>query len=179
MACEPQSWHSLPPYQSPDADGFDKKLRGACHCGTIVYWLSRDKPLASKFCHCQDCRTLHGAPFQWAAIFHKSDMAFETGTRGLRFYNSATRRAEHALPCKVTCANCGTLIMDEGRNMVLLFPTLLALSTQEQRQNFQVQCHLFYPQRVVDIPDSLPKWEGLDHQSRLLPQDSGAGRVFS
>lgn len=84
-----------------------------------------------------------GAPFQWAAILHKSDMAFQNGAAGLRFYNSATKRAEHDLPCKVSCSHCGTLIMDEGRNMVLLFPTLLSLD-EEQRRNFEVQYALLY-----------------------------------
>ncbi|PHH86763.1 hypothetical protein CDD83_9793 [Cordyceps sp. RAO-2017] len=178
MADESESWDSLPPYRKPDPGAFDKKLRGACHCGSVVYWLSRDKPLASKFCHCADCRALHGAPFQWAAIFHKADMTFETGLDGLRFYQSATSRAQHHLPCKLRCSHCGTPIMDEGRNMVLLFPTLLSLDTEQQRRDFRAQCHIFYSQRVVDLPDGLPKWAGLDHKSRLLldspsPRDAG------
>ncbi|KJZ72125.1 hypothetical protein HIM_08498 [Hirsutella minnesotensis 3608] len=162
----------LPPYRTPDhmakeQGGFEKKIRGSCHCGKIIYWISRDKPLAAKFCHCSDCKTIHGAPFQWAAIFHKTDMAFDGGIRGLRFYNSRTREAEHQLPCKVGCAYCGSSIMDEGRNMVLLFPTLLALD-DEQRKDFKPQCHIFWSQRVVDIVDDLPKWEGLDEKSTLL-----------
>lgn len=66
-------------------------------------------------------------------------MAFENGIQGLRFYNSASKRAEHELPCKVSCSYCGTLILDEGRNMILLFPTLLSFSNEEQKKNFQVQ----------------------------------------
>ncbi|POR38502.1 Uncharacterized protein TPAR_01282 [Tolypocladium paradoxum] len=163
-----EMWQTRPPYQQPDETSaeraaFHRKLRGACHCGRVVYWLSRDRPLASKYCHCSDC-----APFQWAAIFPKSDMAFQHGTAGLRFYSSATKRAEHDLPCKVSCSHCGTLIMDEGRNMALLFPTLLSFEDEEQTRNFEVQCHIFYPQRVVDIPDGKPKWAGMDKKSRLL-----------
>ncbi|KND89954.1 hypothetical protein TOPH_05365 [Tolypocladium ophioglossoides CBS 100239] len=168
-----ETWQTDPPYQQPDRPSveraaFRRKLRGACHCGRIVYWLSKDEPLASKYCHCNDCKVLHGAPFQWAAIFHKSDMAFQHGAAGLRFYNSATERAEHDLPCKVSCSHCGTLVMDEGRNMVLLFPTLLSLEDEKQRRNFEAQCHIFYPQRVVDIPDGKPKWAGLDTKSSLV-----------
>ena len=29
------------------------------------------------------------------------------------------------------------------------------------------RCHMFYPKRVVDIPDGLPKWTGLNDQSEL------------
>lgn len=75
--------------------------------------------------------------------------------------------------------------MDEGRNMVLLFPTLLNLDTPELRENFQNQwvetefsvitltmsrCHIFYPQRVADIPDGKPKWTGLDDKSELMDE---------
>ncbi|PON24249.1 hypothetical protein TGAM01_v206937 [Trichoderma gamsii] len=164
-----QTWKTKPPYQKPD-EAFNKVLQGACHCGQVKYWLSKDSPLASKYCHCGDCKVIHGAPFQWAAIFQKSDLAFENGAENLRFYNSGSKSLEHELPCKVSCSQCGTLIMDEGRNMVLLFPTLLKFQNQIQKKNFEVQCHMFYPQRVVDLPDGKPKWAGLDGKSELVPE---------
>ncbi|KAL7796092.1 Mss4-like protein [Trichoderma ceciliae] len=164
-----QTWKTKPPYQKP-RQTFIKELQGACHCGRVKYWLSKDCPLASKYCHCNDCRVIHGAPFQWAAIFQKSDMAFQNGTENLRFYNSGSKSTEHELPCKVSCSHCGTLIMDEGRSMALLFPTLLSFQNEAQRRNFDVQCHLFYPQRVVDLSDGKPKWEGLDNKSKLVDE---------
>ncbi|KAH8122609.1 hypothetical protein ACSS6W_004369 [Trichoderma asperelloides] len=162
-----QNWKTKPPYQKPD-QSFNKVLQGACHCGQVKYWLSKDGPLASKYCHCNDCKVIHGAPFQWAAIFHKSDMAFENGMENLRFYNSGSKSLEHELPCKVSCSQCGTLIMDEGRNMALLFPTLLLFQNEGQKKKFEVQCHIFYPQRVIDLPDGKPKWAGLDGKSKLV-----------
>lgn len=30
------------------------------------------------------------------------------------------------------------------------------------------KCHVFYGQRVMDIPDGLPKWLGLNNESDLL-----------
>ena len=47
--------------------------------------------------------------------------------------------------------------MDEGRNMILLFPSLVKLETEEAKQKFKPKCHMFYGQRVIDIPDGLPK----------------------
>jgi hypothetical protein len=79
-----------------------------------------------------------GAPFQWAAIFQKSDVAFENGMNSLKFYNSSSQESAHNLPCKVSCLHCGTLIMDEGRNMALMFPTLLSLN-DEDKEKFNVQ----------------------------------------
>ena len=29
-------------------------------------------------------------------------------------------------------------------------------------------CHMFYPRRVVDIPDGKPKWSGINNDSDLI-----------
>lgn len=65
-------------------------------------------------------------------------MAFENGIQHLKFYSSSSGASTHDLPCKVSCSYCGSLIMDEGRNMVLLFPTLLSLK-EEEKSNFEAQ----------------------------------------
>jgi hypothetical protein len=58
-------WETQPPYTRPDdatkeRENFEKKVHGSCHCGQVQYWLNSDKPLASKFCHCIDCKKIHG-----------------------------------------------------------------------------------------------------------------------
>ncbi|KAL2755733.1 hypothetical protein ACRALDRAFT_1071051 [Sodiomyces alcalophilus JCM 7366] len=175
-SASPPEWQTRPPYTDPrqrEASGqsFVKKIEGTCHCGKVKYWLSRDKPLGSKYCHCTDCQVMHGAPFQWAAIFHKEDMSFEHGVRNLSFYSSGAKKPTHGLPCKVRCDNCGSLIMDEGRNMLLLFPSLLKFEGNEElKRNFQPELHIFYSRRVLDIPDGKPKWSGLDGQSELMSE---------
>ena len=85
-----------------------------------------------------------GAPFQWAAIFHKDDMMFENGMENLAFYQSGKQVLGHDLPCKVSCTYCRTPIFDEGRRMVLLFPTLLKFEDKKARD-------LFYPQYVAAL----------------------------
>lgn len=52
------AWETDHPYQKPDAD-FKSAWEGACHCGRVRYSLSREKPLASKYCHCTDCQRMH------------------------------------------------------------------------------------------------------------------------
>ncbi|KAM0155177.1 hypothetical protein ACHAPG_006021 [Botrytis cinerea] len=51
--------------------------------------------------------------------------------------------------------------MDEGRNMILLFPSLIKFKSQEEKEKFN-------PTRLVDIPDGLPKWTGLNDKSDLI-----------
>lgn len=86
---------------------------------------------------------MHGAPFQWAAIFHKDDVSFNTGSCGLNFYSSSKDSQDYHTPTKVSCAFCHSLIMDEGRNVCLLFPQLIEFegSVEEQKK----QRDLFKP----------------------------------
>ncbi|KAK4222253.1 hypothetical protein QBC38DRAFT_88102 [Podospora fimiseda] len=75
---------------------------------------------------------MHGAPFQWASIFHKEDINFTKGHHDLAWYDPTSKKTTHHLPCKVQCGYCKTPIMDEGRNMILLFPTLIEdINTKE------------------------------------------------
>lgn len=136
------------------------------------------------------------APFQWAAIFHKEDINFTHGHHDLQWYDPTEKTVEHKLPCKVRCSFCHSPIMDEGRNMILLFPSLINLDTQQAKDNFKPRyapalhhtsdtwycvgaggsfadccprrCHIFYSQRVMDIPDGIPKWTKIDKTSELI-----------
>ena len=120
------SWHNEPPYQIQPPDQFGPvHWTARCQCGLITYKINRERPLDAKYCHCRTCQALHGAPFQWAAILPKSSISFDNGVRGLTFFDSAHRTKEHHLPCKVSCEHCRSPIMDEGRNMALVFPTLV------------------------------------------------------
>lgn len=167
-------WKHRAPYGVHDKnENFKAKWKGGCHCGRVKYELSRDRPLASKYCHCTTCQRLHGAPFQWAAIFHKEDINFTHGHHDLGWYDPSEKSQTHHLPCKVQCSYCRSPIMDEGRNMILLFPPLIeGINTPEGRKAFEAKCHMFYPQRVVDFKDDgIPKFAGLEDQSDLLDDE--------
>ena len=155
-------------YGSLDDESFIAKYFARCLCDAVRYEVRAD-PVDAKICHCSVCQVLHGAPMQWAAIFHKRDVRFTAGVAHLRFYNSALDRHERLLPCKVACASCGTLIADEGRNMWLAFPTLFDFrAPQRVPEAFRPTCHIFYRMRVMEIDDGLPKWSGHKDKSTLL-----------
>jgi hypothetical protein len=63
--------------------------------------------------------------------------------------------------------------MDEGRNMILLFPPLLKkINTKEGREAFKPSCHMFYTQRVAEFRgDGVVKWKGIDNQSDMIDDD--------
>ena len=157
-----------PGYGSAEDESFVAKYRAGCHCGAVRYEVSAD-PVDAKVCHCRGCQVLHGAPMQWAAIFHKRDVRLVSGIEELRFYNSELDRHERVLPCKVSCSRCGTLIADEGRRMWLAFPTLFDFGAAQRIPDaFRPSCHIFYGMRVLDIDDGLPKWAGHEGASALL-----------
>ena len=157
-----------PEYASLDDAAFIPKYRAACFCETVQYEVCAD-PVDAKICHCLVCQKLHGAPMQWAAIFHKRHVRFIAGVGHLNFFNSEQGLHERILPCKVSCGRCGTPIADEGRRMWLAFPTLFNFGHRnEVPDSFKATCHIFYGTRVVDPRDDLPKWSGhKNHSTRL------------
>lgn len=139
-----------------------------------------------------DTNLFAGAPFQWAAIFHKSDLTFDRGAHGLSFYSSAHSTREYEVPTKVSCSFCRTPIMDEGRNVCLISQKLLSLviRTKSARgggrlshlsmssllnncyqrflANLSRSCHIFYDKRCIEILDGKTKWSGMDEESDLV-----------
>jgi len=157
-----------PDYASLEDTGFVTKYQASCFCGAVRYEVSAD-PVDTKICHCTTCQRLHGAPMQWAAIFHKRHVRFTAGLEHLVFYNSEQNRPERILPCKVRCGKCGTPIADEGRRMWLAFPSLFNFGHPAKvPESFKPTCHLFYGSRAIEIQDDLPKWSGHKNHSELL-----------
>jgi len=162
-------WTTVPPY-APASCSFVGKYRARCGCGAIEYEVAAE-PLDAKLCHCRQCQSLHGAPFQWAVIFHKRDVCFLRGIDKLYFYNSESGRAGHSLPCKLSCERCRSPIADEGRRMFLAFGPLFDFGFPPQvPASFKPTCHIFYGARVMDVDDDIPKYLGhKDHSPLWTP----------
>ena len=153
-------------FASAEDDTFEARYSARCHCKAVTYEVCSD-PVDAKICHCTVCRTFHGAPMQWAAVFHKHNVRITEGKNHLTFYTSELNKYERILPCKVSCSLCGTLIADEGRNMRLAFPSLFDFGVPPSvPKHFKPTCHVFYTMRVMDINDDLPKWTG--HKNRSV-----------
>lgn len=168
---DPMDWRDAPPYAQRGE--FQVKHRARCHCGAVVFEVSAD-PVDAKICHCAQCQSLHGAPFQWAVIFFKADVRFVRGVESLFFYNSELDRAEHVLPCKLSCDRCRSPIADEGRNMFLAFGPLFDFGSPPRiPRAFRPSCHIFYGARVIDVPDGRPKYLGHKDSSPLWRGEDG------
>ena len=125
-------------------------------------------PVDAKLCHCKDCQRQHGAPFEWAVIFHKNDVRFTKGLDFLQFYNHESEVHSHILPCKLFCLKCRSLIADEGRRMFLAYGALFDFGTPPRvPEAFKHTCHIFYGSHVVDVGDDKPKFVGAKNKSAL------------
>ena len=158
-------------FSASDHPNFKTLYGASCYCGAVQYEVCAE-PVDSKICHCRVCQKLHGAPMQWAVIFHKHHVRFTAGVNYLHFYNSELNKHERILPCKVSCELCNTLIADEGRQMWLAFPSLFEFDTQQfLTEAFKPTCHIFYATRLIEMRDNLPKWSGHKDQSTLIEQN--------
>lgn len=164
-------WQRNTPYllASEDKD-FQIKYTASCMCGEVQYAVDCD-PVAAKYCHCTSCQKLHGAPFQWAALFHKKSVRFLKGADKLIFFYSTDMTPRHVLPCKVSCSNCHSPMADEGRNMWMSFPTLFKFSDHKTPEAFVPSCHIFYTQRCVDIKDGKTKWSKHQGESDQISEE--------
>ena len=81
------------------------KIDGGCHCGNITYEAEAD-PDKAGMCHCTDCQTLSGAPFNAVIPVPETDFTLKAGT--LKMYvktaESGNKRAQ------MFCPDCGTRI---------------------------------------------------------------------
>lgn len=64
-------------------------------------------------------------------------------------------------------------MFDEGRNMVLAFPSSFELSGGLPDE-LKSQMHIFYGSRAIEMRDGLPKWAGLNDASPRLNEDGNA-----
>ncbi|SJX62147.1 uncharacterized protein SRS1_12995 [Sporisorium reilianum f. sp. reilianum] len=158
-----------PPY-SWQSDEFQVKYRAKCWCGKLEFEYHGD-PIDAKHCHCTQCQRLHGAPFQWAALFHKTSvrLAQHCDPLNLDFFSTQEGHSEHSVPCKISCRNCRSPMADEGRNMVMAYPSSFVFKDNHVPAVFAPTAHIFYAERVLDLDDDIPKWAGHKNTSEQLP----------
>lgn len=120
---------------------------------------------------------LIGAPFQWAAVFHKKNVRFLKGVDSLGFLNTQDRCPKRELPAKVSCTRCHSPIASEGRNMWMAFPTLFDFEDRKIPAVFQPDCHIFYAERCMDVNDGMPKWSGHKEDSDRMKEEKNDHNV--
>ena len=146
-----------PEYARVDDDAFTPRYRASCHCGAVRYDVSADPPDAGDR-HCRTCQSLHGAPMQWAAIFHKRHVRLTRGIEHLQFLFRRPRPRERRR-CAGESARGARLSLTKAAACGPRFrPCSISESAGELPGSVPADVSIFYGQRVVDMADGLPKW---------------------
>jgi len=172
-----EDWKSQPPYALEDPKKPKKALfKGCCHCHDVTFEIYVDKPKGSHFCHCDTCQKLHGSAMHWSVVIPKNEVLFTCSPEKISFYRTEDQRTVRELPAKLSCARCHSPIADEGRNMMLMYPSTWDFEKTEDRAPFMPERHIFYAQRAIDVEDGKDKWEGMADDSKKMDEEHHHGQ---
>jgi len=136
-----------------------KVHRGTCFCGSVKIEAIGD-PVDMGYCHCGSCRSYSGAPFVAFTIW-PAERVRATGEMGS--YNKI------GTSDRKFCRHCGGHFMLDHPAMGVVDIRASALPSVA----FAPKEHLFYSERVMNVPDGLPKF-------RDMPGEiGGSGQLVS
>ena len=130
-----------------------------CDCGAIELE-AQGNPIASVFCHCQNCRELRAVDISDVAAWKLEDLTFKKGQHDLVI---ETGKGEAAHMETHSCSSCGMIVYNTNRfGSVGVSRELIKNGNGGTLpQELQPTVHLFYDDRVSDVTDDLPKFKDL------------------
>ena len=126
-----------------------EKVTLTCQCRQSQFTLE-GAPIVALHCHCEACREVTLMPFYSACAFKPENLTRHTPEEIERF------RPSHLNMARYFCRRCGMLLYLINRLDLITIP--LIHFDRDFRRQFPPKCHLFYAERVLDIPDTLPKY---------------------
>ena len=130
-----------------------ESISGRCHCGGISFSLINAR--GSLYCHCSICRRTTGAPFIAAVSVKPQDADLTCAEDvSLEAYATSSYLTRHR------CSRCGSSIfnairMSNGVKLDNFMVGLLDEPSVPARTH-----HIYYADRIIDIEDGLPKFDG-------------------
>lgn len=119
---------------------------GSCFCGAVKISVS-GTPAAMGYCHCESCRHWSAGPINAFSLWPPDGVKITAGEDHVETY--AKTDASHRKWCKA----CGGHIMTDHPAMGLVDVYAAIIPSLD----FQPMVHVFYAEKVVSIPDGLPK----------------------
>jgi hypothetical protein len=118
-----------------------------CPCGEISMEIS-GPPQCQMFCHCEDCRSLHGGGTLGLAIFAAGDFRLTKGVPAAWTLRKVAR--QH-------CPTCGTRLFAHLPEMglTMVFATLLPEGM------FRPEFHIHCLGAVLPVADALPHYKDM------------------
>ncbi|KAK9900043.1 hypothetical protein P389DRAFT_165174 [Cystobasidium minutum MCA 4210] len=148
-----------------------KEIEGVCYCGQTTYTVQdpQDNLKVSAFCHCSRCQRLNGAPCIWTTHWKAEGV----------IWHAETQRYEvvEGVKYRLRCKNCGVPLgtWNERKKQWSLWPVHFRLRGDksnrlrvEDVEWLKPTAHIFYSTRIVEIADTLPKYEGYEGESERI-----------
>ncbi|MFQ5565369.1 MAG: GFA family protein [Paracoccaceae bacterium] len=122
--------------------------RGECFCGAVRIEAAGE-PFAMGYCHCSDCRGWSAGPVNAFTLWKRHEVKVTQGEENL-----ATHRKTDKSYRKF-CTKCGGHVMTDhpGADFTDVYAAILP------SLDFEPGVHVWYGERVLRIPDGLPKFK--------------------
>ncbi|KAF0982115.1 hypothetical protein FDP41_011976 [Naegleria fowleri] len=153
---------------------------GSCRCGQLRFSVKGNTRLYCGLCHCRNCRLATSAPVALVIGISKDNFEWTHGKDTVLKTVKISDRMEGYY-----CGQCGGY-MAQGMPEYPVIGTLgcvyddmkqefcprdMLQSDEDVKQFFSPTAHVNYENRVIDIPDQLPKY--MDFQKPI-----GSGRLY-
>lgn len=127
-----------------------------CYCGQISLVAEGD-PVIQCFCHCTSCRRWSGQPVTACILWPEDRVRFVKGKEKLHRFSIT----DHPEGGKFSCAVCGGAVCTfiPGARLFDIFAGVLTAF------DFQPTIHINYAERVMALPDGLPKYRDMPERS--------------
>lgn len=171
----------------PHNDSSDVVYEGSCFCGRVTYTVT-GRPLLSAYCHCTICQRLNRAllvlamgksaqslldsPFIHTLHFPKPAFAWTHGEPQEGVLQSFII-PQKPWKTRWRCKQCGGCVMSHNSktNRCSIWGAHLERDKEGKIigwNDLKPTAHMFYGTRMLDINDSLSKWEGYENQSTQI-----------
>lgn len=121
-----------------------------CACGAIEIRIE-GSPAVMAFCHCDSCRSWLGAPLHAASLWTTENVTVAEGEAFVGMYKRTELSLRHF------CTKCGSPVF--VRHPALGLTDVPAGSISAFK--FEPTIHVNYAERVLSMPDGLPKFAGM------------------
>ena len=125
-----------------------------CLCETVEIHAS-GKPEIKAYCHCATCRNFYNVPVLAATGWLPVNVQITKGEEQVNDFQHPHKRME-----KKFCSCCGETLFGLNRLGMVVIPNSIGLRglSESETVKWSPEFHFWYPARVVDIDDELPKY---------------------
>ena len=125
----------------------DKTHKASCFCGAIEF-IASGTPEGMGYCHCDSCRHWSAAPVNGFTLWPPASVEITKGAELVGEYHK-TENSHRKF-----CTKCGGHLMTDHPGMGLI--DIYAAMVPDLQ--FQPGLHVHYQEKVLSIPDGLPKF---------------------